>query len=181
MIGAYDSTRARGATATASCQAPSLPFPFRPCAFATRPTPKQRTDFIPSLLQQQHDTQRRNFPSTCCARVFDPYLLKAPETLSCQYSDLLIQRLETYSPAPSTTMSDYASLKVPDLKKLLSERGLPQSGNKADLIARLQENDKSTSFTTCRGRRFCRRRSTLARASTLFPRACPLHHHLTLR
>lgn len=41
-------------------------------------------------------------------------------------------------------MSDYASLKVPDLKKLLSERSLPQSGNKADLIARLQENDKST-------------------------------------
>lgn len=44
---------------------------------------------------------------------------------------------------PSTIMSDYASLKVPDLKKLLSERSLPQSGNKADLIARLQENDKS--------------------------------------
>lgn len=43
-------------------------------------------------------------------------------------------------------MADYASLKVPDLKKLLSERSLPQSGNKADLIARLQENDKSTSF-----------------------------------
>lgn len=42
-------------------------------------------------------------------------------------------------------MADYASLKVPDLKKLLSERSLPQSGNKADLIARLQENDKSTS------------------------------------
>lgn len=40
-------------------------------------------------------------------------------------------------------MTDYASLKVPDLKKLLSERSLPQSGNKADLIARLQENDKS--------------------------------------
>lgn len=42
-------------------------------------------------------------------------------------------------------MSDYASLKVPDLKKLLSERSLPQTGNKADLIARLQENDKSMS------------------------------------
>lgn len=40
-------------------------------------------------------------------------------------------------------MTDYASLKVPDLKKLLQERGLQQSGNKADLIARLQENDKS--------------------------------------
>ncbi|CAN8095192.1 unnamed protein product [Discula destructiva] len=41
-------------------------------------------------------------------------------------------------------MADYASLKVPDLKKLLTERGLPQTGNKADLVARLQENDKNT-------------------------------------
>jgi len=39
-------------------------------------------------------------------------------------------------------MTDYNSLKVPDLKKLLGERSLPISGNKADLIARLQENDK---------------------------------------
>ncbi|KAH8815959.1 hypothetical protein F5884DRAFT_203598 [Xylogone sp. PMI_703] len=39
-------------------------------------------------------------------------------------------------------MTDYTQLKVPDLKKLLQERSLPTSGNKADLIARLQENDK---------------------------------------
>lgn len=39
-------------------------------------------------------------------------------------------------------MADYTQLKVPDLKKLLSERGLAVSGNKADLIARLQEHDK---------------------------------------
>ncbi|KAH7409424.1 hypothetical protein BKA64DRAFT_664918 [Cadophora sp. MPI-SDFR-AT-0126] len=38
-------------------------------------------------------------------------------------------------------MADYSSQKVPDLKKLLSERGLVISGNKADLIARLQEDD----------------------------------------
>lgn len=38
---------------------------------------------------------------------------------------------------------DYAASKVPELKKLLNERGLPQGGNKAELIARLQENDKS--------------------------------------
>ena len=38
-------------------------------------------------------------------------------------------------------MADYNSLKVPDLKKLLSERSLLVSGNKADLIARLQEDD----------------------------------------
>ncbi|KAG0647023.1 hypothetical protein D0Z07_6457 [Hyphodiscus hymeniophilus] len=39
-------------------------------------------------------------------------------------------------------MADYTQLKVPDLKKLLQERGLVISGNKADLIARLQEHDK---------------------------------------
>jgi SAP domain-containing ribonucleoprotein len=39
-------------------------------------------------------------------------------------------------------MADYTQLKVPDLKKLLSERGLAISGNKADLISRLQEHDK---------------------------------------
>lgn len=38
-------------------------------------------------------------------------------------------------------MSDYASMKVPELKKLLADRKLPQTGNKADLIARLQEED----------------------------------------
>ncbi|KAI9055254.1 hypothetical protein LZ554_000218 [Drepanopeziza brunnea f. sp. 'monogermtubi'] len=38
-------------------------------------------------------------------------------------------------------MSDYNALKVPDLKKLLGERGLVISGNKADLIARLQQDD----------------------------------------
>jgi SAP domain-containing ribonucleoprotein len=41
-------------------------------------------------------------------------------------------------------MADYATLKVPDLKKLLQERQLPASGNKADLIARLQEHDKAS-------------------------------------
>lgn len=39
-------------------------------------------------------------------------------------------------------MADYNSMKVPELKKLLSERGLTQAGNKADLIARLVDNDK---------------------------------------
>lgn len=39
-------------------------------------------------------------------------------------------------------MAEYSSLKVPELKKLLAEKSLPQTGNKADLIARLQESDK---------------------------------------
>ena len=38
-------------------------------------------------------------------------------------------------------MVDYISSKVPELKKLLQDRQLPISGNKADLIARLQEDD----------------------------------------
>lgn len=48
-------------------------------------------------------------------------------------------------------MADYSTQKVPDLKKLLSERGLVISGNKADLIARLQEDDakKSGGAVTC--------------------------------
>lgn len=40
------------------------------------------------------------------------------------------------------TMAEYSSLKVPELKKLLAEKGMSQTGNKADLIARLQEEDK---------------------------------------
>lgn len=39
---------------------------------------------------------------------------------------------------------EYPSLKVPDLKKLLQERGLVVSGNKAELISRLQEDDKKS-------------------------------------
>jgi hypothetical protein len=51
------------------------------------------------------------------------------------------------SPDPKTVKmsTDYAGQKVPDLKKLLSERGLAVSGNKADLIARLEEDDKKKS------------------------------------
>ncbi|KAI2643137.1 hypothetical protein GGS21DRAFT_485647 [Xylaria nigripes] len=41
-------------------------------------------------------------------------------------------------------MTDYASLKVPELKKLLQEKQLPVTGNKADLIARLHEHDKAS-------------------------------------
>ncbi|KAI1821983.1 hypothetical protein F4861DRAFT_424189 [Xylaria intraflava] len=41
-------------------------------------------------------------------------------------------------------MADYAALKVPELKKLLQERQLPVTGNKADLIARLHEHDKAS-------------------------------------
>lgn len=40
-------------------------------------------------------------------------------------------------------MAEYTSFKVPELRKLLSERGLPQTGNKTELIARLTENDKA--------------------------------------
>jgi SAP domain-containing ribonucleoprotein len=39
-------------------------------------------------------------------------------------------------------MSDYSKMKNADLEVLLKERGLPHSGKKADLVARLQEDDK---------------------------------------
>jgi len=45
-------------------------------------------------------------------------------------------------------MTDYNSLKVPDLKKMLGDRSLPLSGNKADLITRLQEDDKKPTSST---------------------------------
>lgn len=48
---------------------------------------------------------------------------------------------------------DYAQLKVPELKKILTDRALPISGNKADLIARLQDHDKKSATTT--GTRRC--------------------------
>jgi len=36
---------------------------------------------------------------------------------------------------------DYSKLKVVDLKKILTERGLTTKGLKADLVKRLQEDD----------------------------------------
>ncbi|KAG8411218.1 hypothetical protein J3459_016506 [Metarhizium acridum] len=38
-------------------------------------------------------------------------------------------------------MTDYNALKVPELKAILGQRKLPQTGNKQALIARLQEDD----------------------------------------
>ncbi|CZR54772.1 uncharacterized protein PAC_04656 [Phialocephala subalpina] len=40
------------------------------------------------------------------------------------------------------TVTDYSKFKVPELKKILHERGLAISGNKPDLIARLKEDDE---------------------------------------
>lgn len=54
-----------------------------------------------------------------------------------------------FAPAHSTirhrpaTMTDYSANKVPELKKLLGERKLSAVGNKAELIARLQEDDRA--------------------------------------
>lgn len=41
--------------------------------------------------------------------------------------------------APNVSKQDYSKLTVPNLKNLLRDKGLPVSGKKADLIARLQE------------------------------------------
>lgn len=43
---------------------------------------------------------------------------------------------------------EYPSLRVPDLKKLLQERGLAVSGNKAELISKLLEDDKKSAAAT---------------------------------
>jgi hypothetical protein len=53
----------------------------------------------------------------------------------------LAQLYSSHSTICAFSMTDYDKLKVPDLKKLLSERSLPVSGNKSDLISRLQESD----------------------------------------
>ncbi|QDS70925.1 hypothetical protein FKW77_006672 [Venturia effusa] len=41
-------------------------------------------------------------------------------------------------------MSDYSKMKNAELEALLKERGLPHTGKKADMVARLQENDKAS-------------------------------------
>lgn len=97
---------------------------------------------LPTFLTSQHIT-----PLFAASQVWSSPA-EIPSDHS-QTSSLLSHHL-TYCDSPTVNlptrieMTDYASLKVPDLKKLLQERGLQQSGNKADLIARLQDNDKST-------------------------------------
>lgn len=61
-------------------------------------------------------------------------------------------------------MSEYSSLKVPELKKLLAEKSLPQTGNKADLIARLQEHDKQAD--SAEGNQVCIAQILALRASS---------------
>jgi len=39
---------------------------------------------------------------------------------------------------------DYNKFKVAELKEMLSSRGLPTSGNKSDLVARLSEADRES-------------------------------------
>jgi ribosomal protein L22 len=41
-------------------------------------------------------------------------------------------------------MTDYGELKVDELQKLLEQRGLPKSGKKAELVARLEEHDAAS-------------------------------------
>ena len=44
-------------------------------------------------------------------------------------------------------MSEYSKKTVADLQEILKTRGLPTSGKKADLIARLTEADKAADTT----------------------------------
>lgn len=52
-------------------------------------------------------------------------------------------QLPPASPLPHLAKMEYSTLKVPELRKLLQERNLLATGNKADLVARLQEDDKN--------------------------------------
>ncbi|KAK4994868.1 hypothetical protein LTR66_005192 [Elasticomyces elasticus] len=45
-------------------------------------------------------------------------------------------------------MADYSKLKNVELETMLKERGLPHTGKKADLVARLHEHDKDQSSST---------------------------------
>ncbi|PBP24332.1 hypothetical protein BUE80_DR004655 [Diplocarpon rosae] len=92
----------------------------------------QRVPAQPYFLSNSHQRQRPRY---------DSFLANYPITASSPY---------TRDPSAATieTMADYNALKVPDLKKLLGERGLVVSGNKADLIARLQEDDTKKNGAT---------------------------------
>ena len=48
---------------------------------------------------------------------------------------------EAAEPGPE---QDYEDLTVEELKELLSERGLPKSGKRDDLVARLRDDDAAT-------------------------------------
>lgn len=78
-------------------------------------------------------------------------LYAADQGALCHLGIITFCRKSTASPSrphpfsirtSSYTMSDYNSMKVPELKKLLQSRSLGVTGNKADLVARLVENDK---------------------------------------
>ncbi|KAF4468083.1 DNA-binding SAP [Fusarium albosuccineum] len=75
-------------------------------------------------------------------RIPAPALTRSQSLSQLHPSSLFSYPNSTALPRSSRAMAEYSSLKVPELKKLLAEKGLPQTGNKADLIARLQENDK---------------------------------------
>lgn len=66
-------------------------------------------------------------------------------------------------------MTDYTSLKVPELKKLLQEKSLSATGNKADLIARLKEHDDAQGGVKPAG--------TSAVALSSQENACPIQLH----
>lgn len=99
---------------------------FRPFNLAHNPTIHHSYQPISSLVKPLDTSAQLKPPD-----IFHPSSPASPTATSTLKHPTRIE------------MTDYASLKVPDLKKLLQERGLQQSGNKADLIARLQDNDKS--------------------------------------
>lgn len=68
------------------------------------------------------------------------------------------------------TMTDYNALKVPELKAILGQRKLPQTGNKQALIARLQEDDDKTAAG-----------SEEAKPGDFFPHVSPLNMAVAIK
>ncbi|WQF89758.1 hypothetical protein CDEST_14772 [Colletotrichum destructivum] len=96
------------------------------------------TSPLPSSISSRHPTAHSTPTSSH----------RNPVILSNHYSLPLLSVPPTVVVVVANMPTDYSSLKVPELKKLLQERGLPATGNKLDLVNRLKENDKQAAPAT---------------------------------
>lgn len=80
----------------------------------------------------------------------DPVTLLSPSgatyttTDPVELNNLVYGQGYTYAPVPAPAAEDagYDDMSVEQLRGELAERGLPKSGNKAELVLRLQADDK---------------------------------------
>ncbi|KAK3314924.1 hypothetical protein B0H66DRAFT_605842 [Apodospora peruviana] len=83
------------------------------------------------------DFSSMDFTSFLNGQSSEPGVASSQNAQSSEHVAIVSRTQTTHS-----TMANYNSLKVAELKKLLYERGLRQSGKKADLIAHLQDDDR---------------------------------------